>query len=90
MQLADKVRSDVLLSMYQGRVEKLRGELEEVKDDESVRANIEQRIKLVNHQMKVIERYLNSCIFERIQGEQRFRWLRKVLPRMQARLEAAF
>lgn len=66
MQAAETVRNDLLHSLYSERLGGLQAQMAEGGHDEGVRANIDQRIKLVNQQLSVIESYLNSCIFERI------------------------
>jgi|LauGreDrversion4_2_1035121.scaffolds.fasta_scaffold770499_1 hypothetical protein len=40
--------------------------------------------------MEVIERYVNSCIFERIQGEPKFKRLKNILPRLFEKIDKVF
>lgn len=47
-------------------------------------------LKRIKAQRLIVERYLNACLFERIQGESRFKGLRKVLPLLSSRFETSF
>ena len=49
--------------------------------------NIKRKI---DKQRTIVEKYINACLFERIQGESRFKKLRKILPRLYNQSDEAF
>ena len=50
-----------------------------MEEDIDILKNIKRKI---DKQRTIVEKYINACLFERIQGESRFKKLRKILPRL--------
>lgn len=63
--------------------------LAETTDDE-LREGLNYTIKQLKNKKAVVEKFVNACIYERIQNETRFSGLKKVLLNLISQQEAIF
>ena len=82
MHKAEQIKVDIVRDLYAAKILKLEHHIAENDDDEKVIKHAYLQIKQIQAQRKLVESYINACLFERIQGESRFRGLKKVLPQL--------
>ena len=64
-------------------------ELESLTDLELEKAD-QQISTFMDKQIKVVESYINACLIERLISEKPFRFLKKLLPKLEERLYIFF